>query len=86
VQDNKLYISGVAPSTQAKNKVWDQIKQVDPMFSDLTADIRVEEGTARRRPEPPPAEGSRILKFTLFSPAIPYQRSARSSMERLLTT
>ncbi len=44
VQDNKLYISGVAPSTEAKNKVWDQIKQVDPMFSDLTADIRVEGG------------------------------------------
>ena len=43
VQDNKLYISGVAPSTEAKNKVWDQIKLVDPMFSDLTADFRVEE-------------------------------------------
>ena len=46
VQDNKLYISGVAPSTEAKNKVWDKIKSVDPTFSDLTADIRVEE-TAR---------------------------------------
>lgn len=44
VQDNKLYISGVAPSPEAKNKVWDQIKMVDPTFSDLTADIRVQEG------------------------------------------
>ena len=43
VQDNKLYISGVAPSVEAKNRVWDQIKLVDPTFSDLTADIRVEE-------------------------------------------
>src|SRR5215216_2233478 len=43
VQDNKLYVSGVAPSADAKNKVWDQIKLVDPTFSDLTADIRVEE-------------------------------------------
>jgi len=44
VQDNKLYMSGEAPSPEAKNKVWDQIKLVDPTFSDLTADIRVQEG------------------------------------------
>jgi nucleoid-associated protein YgaU len=43
VQDNKLYMSGVAPSADAKNKVWDAIKQVDPSYSDLTADLRVEE-------------------------------------------
>jgi nucleoid-associated protein YgaU len=43
VQDNKLYIGGVAPSTDAKNKVWDEIKRVDPSYSDLTADIRVEQ-------------------------------------------
>src|SRR6266542_3258202 len=46
VQDNKLFIGGVAPSEEAKNKVWDQIKMVDPSYSDLTADIRVEQ-TAR---------------------------------------
>jgi nucleoid-associated protein YgaU len=37
--DNKLYIRAEAPSQDAKNKVWDQIKLVDPTFSDLTADI-----------------------------------------------
>ena len=37
--DNKLYIRAEAPSQDAKNKVWDQIKLVDPSFSDLTADI-----------------------------------------------
>jgi len=43
VQDNKLFLSGVAPSSDAKNKVWDEIKRVDPSYSDLTADIRVEQ-------------------------------------------
>ena len=42
VQDNKLLIRGVAPSEQVKNKVWDQIKLVDPSYSDLIADIRVD--------------------------------------------
>jgi nucleoid-associated protein YgaU len=37
--DNKLYIHAQAPSQDVKNKVWDQIKLVDPSFSDLTADI-----------------------------------------------
>jgi nucleoid-associated protein YgaU len=37
--DNKLYIREEAPSQDVKNKVWDQIKLVDPTFSDLTADI-----------------------------------------------
>ena len=37
--DNKLYIRAEAPSQDVKNRVWDQIKLVDPTFSDLTADI-----------------------------------------------
>jgi LysM repeat protein len=40
LQDNKLFIRGMAPSQDVKNKVWDQIKLVDPTFSDLTADIQ----------------------------------------------
>jgi hypothetical protein len=40
LQDNKLFIRGTAPSQEVKNKVWDQIKLVDPNFSDLIADIQ----------------------------------------------
>lgn len=40
LQDNKLFIRGIAPSQDAKNKVWDQIKLVDPNNSDLIADIQ----------------------------------------------
>lgn len=42
VENNKLYIRGEAPSEQAKNQVWDQIKLVDPSFSDLMADLTVD--------------------------------------------
>ena len=41
VQDNKLFIKGVAPSAEAKNRIWEQIKLVDSTYSDLTADITV---------------------------------------------
>ncbi len=38
---NKLYIQGIAPSEDAKNKMWDQIKLIDSGYSDLTADFSV---------------------------------------------
>jgi nucleoid-associated protein YgaU len=41
VESNKLYIKGTAPSEEAKNRVWDQIKLVDSSYGDLTADISV---------------------------------------------
>ena len=46
IQDNKLYIKATAPSEQAKNKFWDQIKLVNPSTDDVTADISVDLGRA----------------------------------------
>jgi LysM repeat protein len=46
VQDNKLYIKAVAPSEEAKNKFWDQIKLVNPNADDITADISVDTSRA----------------------------------------
>src|SRR4029450_3679055 len=42
VQDNKLFIRAIAPSEEAKNKFWDQIKLVNPAGDDITADISVD--------------------------------------------
>ncbi|HEX9422310.1 MAG TPA: LysM peptidoglycan-binding domain-containing protein [Pyrinomonadaceae bacterium] len=42
IQDNKLYIKGIAPSEDAKNKFWDQIKLVNPNADDVTAEISVD--------------------------------------------
>ena len=47
VQDDKLFIKGVAPSEDAKNKFWDQIKLVNPNQDDITADISVDESRAQ---------------------------------------
>ena len=41
MQGDKLYMRAEAPSEDAKNRVWDQIKMVDPSYSDLIADITV---------------------------------------------
>ena len=46
VQDNKLFIKGIAPSEDAKNKFWDQIKLLSPNSDDITADISVDERRA----------------------------------------
>lgn len=39
LEGGKLLVRATVPSDAAKNRVWDQIKKVDPGFSDLTADI-----------------------------------------------
>ncbi|HKV33444.1 MAG TPA: LysM peptidoglycan-binding domain-containing protein [Pyrinomonadaceae bacterium] len=47
VQDNKLFIKGTAPSDDAKNKIWEQIKLVDSNWqNDLTADFNVDQSRA----------------------------------------
>jgi nucleoid-associated protein YgaU len=42
VQDDKLFIRATAPSEDAKNKLWDQIKLVNPNLDDITAEIDVD--------------------------------------------
>ncbi len=46
VEDNKLLIRGIAPSDDAKNKFWDQVKLVNPNADDITADISVDASRA----------------------------------------
>ena len=46
IQDNKLFIRGVAPSEEAKNKFWDQVKLVNPNADDITAEISVDQSRA----------------------------------------
>jgi nucleoid-associated protein YgaU len=46
LQDDKLFIKATAPSQEAANKVWDQIKLVNPNADDITADISVDTSRA----------------------------------------
>jgi len=41
MEGTKLLIRGVAPSTEVKNRIWDQVKLIDSGFSDLICDINV---------------------------------------------
>lgn len=57
VQDNKLFMQGEAPSDQIKNKVWDEIKRIDPSYSDLTCDLTVNPSLA-------PSQGQQAAQQT----------------------
>ena len=46
MEGDKLFIRAAAPSQDVKNKIWDQIKLVDPSYSDLTAEIQAPEAAA----------------------------------------
>src|SRR5215831_17163178 len=41
-QDGKLFIKGRAPSLDAANKVWDEIKRINPQLDDIAPDFRVD--------------------------------------------
>jgi nucleoid-associated protein YgaU len=40
----KLHLKGTVPSTVVANRVWDQIKKVDPTYSDLEHEIATSGG------------------------------------------
>jgi nucleoid-associated protein YgaU len=47
VQDDKLYIKGVAPSLEARNRFGNQLKQIDPSESDVVAEIDIRQAQAQ---------------------------------------
>ena len=47
MQGTQLLIRGLAPSADAKNKVWDQVKLIDKAHSDLICDISVAQQQAQ---------------------------------------
>jgi nucleoid-associated protein YgaU len=51
MEGGKLKVVAVAPSEEAKNKIWDQIKLVDPNYGDLTAEISVDASHAEKATE-----------------------------------
>jgi hypothetical protein len=43
LQDGKLFIKGTAPSLDAANKVWNEIKRINPKLDDITVDLPVDQ-------------------------------------------
>jgi len=46
IQDNKFLIQGAASSEEIKNRIWDQIKLVNPAADDITCDLTVDPSLA----------------------------------------
>lgn len=70
MQDNKFFIQGTAPSEQAKNDVWNQIKAADPTYGDLTCDLTVDPSLARPQTQAAAASaggGSATRTYTVQS-------------------
>jgi len=45
VENNKAVLNATAPTEHLKNRAWDEIKKIDPNFSDLQHNISVGSGT-----------------------------------------
>jgi len=42
LENNKLLVQGIAPTQDAKNAAWNQIKAIDSTYTDLTCDLKVQ--------------------------------------------
>lgn len=42
IEGGKLLIKGSAPNEAEKNRIWDAVKKIDPVFADLTLDIGID--------------------------------------------
>jgi nucleoid-associated protein YgaU len=63
IQDDKLYIEGACGSDAIKNKIWDQVKLVDPTFSDLTLNLTVDPSLAPKQQVYTVAAGDSLSKI-----------------------
>ena len=63
VQDNKLYIEGACGTEAIKNRIWDQVKLVDPAFSDLTLNLSVDPSLAPKEQTYTVAAGDSLSKI-----------------------
>lgn len=63
IQDNKLYVEGASGSEAIKNKIWDQVKLVDPTFSDLTLNLSIDPSLAPKQQTYTVAAGDSLSKI-----------------------
>ena len=70
VDQDKLYMQGAAPNQEIVNDLWNQIKAVDPTFSDLTCDIQVD--SSLPQPAVPPRTYTVVKGDSLWKIAAHY--------------
>ena len=85
VQDEKLYIEGAAGSEAIKNRIWDQVKLVDPSFSDLTLNLTVDASLAPKVKTYTVAAGDSLTKIAkeFYGNANAYNRIFEANRDKL---
>jgi nucleoid-associated protein YgaU len=63
IQDDKLYIEGAAGSDAIKNRIWDQVKVVNPSLSDITLNLSVDPSLAPKQKTYTVAAGDSLSKI-----------------------
>ncbi len=63
IQDDKLYVEGAAGSEAIKNRLWDQVKLVDPSLSDITLNLSVDPSLAPKQKTYTVAAGDSLSKI-----------------------
>ena len=85
IQDNKLYIEGACGTEAIKNKIWDQVKLVDPSFSDLTLNLSVDPSLAPKQQIYTVAAGNSLSKIAkqFYGNANEYMRIFDANKDKL---
>jgi len=85
IQDDKLYIEGACGSEALKNKVWDQVKLVDPSYSDLTLNLSVDPSLAPKEQTYTVAAGDSLSKIAkhFYGNANEYMKIFEANKDKL---
>jgi nucleoid-associated protein YgaU len=85
IQDNKLYIEGACGSEAIKNKIWDQVKLVDPTYSDLTLNLNVDPSLAPKEQVYTVAAGDSLSKIAkqFYGNANEYMKIFNANRDKL---
>jgi nucleoid-associated protein YgaU len=63
IQDDKLYIEGAAGTEAIKNRIWDQVKVINPNLSDITLNLSVDPSLAPKQKTYTVAAGDSLSKI-----------------------
>jgi nucleoid-associated protein YgaU len=85
IQDDKLYVEGAAGTEPIKNHIWDQVKLVDPSFSDLTLNISVDPSLAPQQQTYTVAAGDSLSKIAkqFYGNANSYMKIFEANKDKL---
>jgi LysM repeat protein len=61
MQGDKLFLRAEVANQDVKNNLWNEIKKVDPQYSDLTADFTINSAL----PAPSQSQGSQARQYTV---------------------